>query len=152
MMRRMFGRVINIVSIWGQVGAANEVAYSAVKAGLIGFTKALAKEVGSAGITVNAVSPGVIVTDMLDGFDRSELEELPPRRRSCASASPRTWRVSWRFWRTTRPASSRGRSSASMEDLPPERANRGGGHMNREVCGCPPSSGPTATPSTISSR
>ena len=76
MMRRMFGRIVNIVSIWGQVGAANEVAYSAVKAGLIGFTKALAKEVGSAGITVNAVSPGVIVTDMLDGFDRSALEEL----------------------------------------------------------------------------
>lgn len=76
MMQRMFGRIINIVSMWGQVGAANEVAYSAVKAGLIGFTKALAKEVGSAGVTVNAVSPGVIVTDMLSGFDEEEIEAL----------------------------------------------------------------------------
>lgn len=76
MMQRMFGRIINVVSIWGEVGAANEVAYSAVKAGLIGFTKALAQEVGSAGITVNAVSPGIIATDMLTGFDEEELDEL----------------------------------------------------------------------------
>lgn len=53
-----WGRIINISSIWGLVGAAGEVAYSTAKAGLIGFTRGLAKELGQAGITVNAVAPG----------------------------------------------------------------------------------------------
>lgn len=76
MIRRGFGRVINVTSMWGQVGAANEVAYSTAKAGLIGFTKALAKEVGRAGITVNAVAPGVIQTSMLEGHDEAAVQEL----------------------------------------------------------------------------
>lgn len=58
------GCIINIASVWGECGAACEVHYSASKAALIGFTKALAKEVGPAGIRVNCVSPGVIATDM----------------------------------------------------------------------------------------
>ncbi len=62
------GKIINIASMWGEVGASMEVHYSASKAGLIGLTKALAKEVGPSGITVNAVSPGVIETDMMTQF------------------------------------------------------------------------------------
>ena len=64
MIRRGSGRIINISSIWGIVGASCETHYSASKAGLIGFTRALAKELGPSGITVNCISPGVIDTDM----------------------------------------------------------------------------------------
>lgn len=64
MIRRRYGRIINISSMWGETGASMEVHYSAVKAGVIGFTKALAKELGPSGITVNCVTPGVIETEM----------------------------------------------------------------------------------------
>lgn len=74
MIERRFGRIINISSIWGMVGASGEVAYSAAKAGQIGFTKALAQEVGGLGITVNAVAPGAIETDMNAGLTGPDLE------------------------------------------------------------------------------
>lgn len=64
MVSRQSGCIINISSIWGEVGASCEAAYSASKAALIGFTKALAKELGPSGIRVNCVSPGVIDTEM----------------------------------------------------------------------------------------
>lgn len=64
MRERDGGSIINISSMWGQVGASCEVAYSTAKAALIGFTKALSKEVGLSGIRVNCVCPGVIDTDM----------------------------------------------------------------------------------------
>ncbi len=64
MIRRKAGRIVTLSSMWGQVGASCEVAYSAAKAGVIGLTKALAKEVGPSGITVNCVAPGVIETEM----------------------------------------------------------------------------------------
>lgn len=64
MIRRHKGVIVNISSMWGEVGASCEVVYSACKAGIIGFTKALAKELGPSGIRVNCVSPGVIATDM----------------------------------------------------------------------------------------
>lgn len=70
------GKIINISSMWGQVGASCEVAYSASKAGMIGFTKALAKEVGPSGINVNAIAPGVIMTDMMKDFDQSDIDYL----------------------------------------------------------------------------
>ena len=71
------GKIINISSIWGTVGASCEVHYSAVKAGIIGLTKALAKEVAPSGITVNAIAPGCITTDMLtNDFDEDTLTEL----------------------------------------------------------------------------
>ena len=76
MISRKWGRIINISSIWGQVGGSCETHYSAAKAGLIGLTKALAKEVAPSGITVNCLCPGVIQTDMLSGFTRQDLEEL----------------------------------------------------------------------------
>lgn len=76
MISRRFGRIINISSIWGQVGASCEVHYSAAKAGLIGLTKALAKEVGPSGVTVNCICPGVIETDMLSSFTAEDLASL----------------------------------------------------------------------------
>lgn len=70
------GKIINISSMWGQVGASCEVAYSTSKAGIIGFTKALAKEVGPSGIKVNTVAPGVIMTDMMSGFSQEDIDYL----------------------------------------------------------------------------
>jgi 3-oxoacyl-[acyl-carrier protein] reductase len=64
MMRNRWGRIINIASVVGQAGAAGQTNYAASKAGLIGLTKSLAQEMGSRGITVNAVAPGYIETDM----------------------------------------------------------------------------------------
>ncbi len=76
MINRKSGKIINISSIWGEIGGSCEVHYSAAKAGLIGMTKALAKEVGLSGITVNSVSPGVILTDMTRCFDSDTMDEL----------------------------------------------------------------------------
>ncbi|KMT22458.1 elongation factor P 5-aminopentanone reductase [Clostridium cylindrosporum] len=70
------GKIINISSMWGMVGASCEVHYSVAKAGVIGMTKALAKEVGPSNIQVNAVAPGVIQTDMLKGFTEDDLNDL----------------------------------------------------------------------------
>lgn len=70
------GNVVVISSIWGQTGAACEVAYSTVKGAQIAFVKALSKEVAFNGIRVNAVAPGAVQTAMLDGFSFEELEEL----------------------------------------------------------------------------
>ena len=70
------GVIINIASMWGEVGASMEVHYSTAKAGLIGMTKALAKEVGLSGVRVNAVSPGVVLTDMMNSFSESDKEIL----------------------------------------------------------------------------
>lgn len=70
------GKIINISSIWGITGASCEVHYSASKAAVIGFTKALAKEVGPSGIQVNCVCPGIIDTDMNSNLDETTVEEL----------------------------------------------------------------------------
>ena len=75
MINKKYGRIINISSIWGVCGASCEAIYSASKAGLIGFTKALSKELAPSGITVNAVSPGVILTEMLSEYSDQELED-----------------------------------------------------------------------------
>lgn len=72
MVENQYGRIINITSMWGLTGGSCEVAYSASKGGIIAMTKALAKEVGSAGITVNAVAPGVIETDMISHLSAME--------------------------------------------------------------------------------
>ena len=76
MIRQGFGRIINITSMWGLVGASCEAHYSAAKAGLIGLTKALAKELGPSGITVNAIAPGVIDTDMNAHLSEEDMEAL----------------------------------------------------------------------------
>lgn len=79
MISNNYGRIINISSIWGVNGASMETVYSASKAGLIGFTEGLAKEVGLMGITVNSIAPGVIMTDMMKGYSKEELKELESR-------------------------------------------------------------------------
>ncbi len=76
MINRKSGKIINIASIWGETGGSCEVHYSASKSGLIGMTKALSKEVGLSGITVNSVSPGVILTDMTSHFDEDTMNSL----------------------------------------------------------------------------
>lgn len=85
MIRRKSGKIINITSIWGLVGSSCEVHYSTSKAGMIGLTKALAKELGPSGITVNAIAPGVIETEMnkqLSEEIMSELKEETPLMRN----------------------------------------------------------------------
>ena len=76
MIRRQSGCIVNISSMWGQVGASCEVDYSTAKAALIGFTKALAQEVAPSGIRVNAIAPGVIRTPMLDVYPEDDLAAL----------------------------------------------------------------------------
>lgn len=76
MISQKYGRIVNISSMWGEVGASCEVHYSASKAAVIGFTKALAKEVGLSGITVNCVSPGVILTDMNSSLSTADMDCL----------------------------------------------------------------------------
>ena len=81
MIRRKAGRILTVSSMWGQTGGSCEVHYSAAKAGLIGLTKALAKEEGPSGITVNCVAPGVIDTDMMAAFtaeDKAALADETP--------------------------------------------------------------------------
>jgi 3-oxoacyl-[acyl-carrier protein] reductase len=76
MLRQHSGRIINISSIWGKVGASCEVVYSASKAGIIGFTKALAKETALSGVRVNCIAPGVVDTKMNARFTPEELAEV----------------------------------------------------------------------------
>ncbi|MBE6663094.1 MAG: SDR family oxidoreductase [Ruminococcaceae bacterium] len=76
MINKKDGVIINISSMWGEVGASCEVHYSVSKAGLIGLTKALAKEVGPSGIRVNCITPGVIDTDMNKTLSEEDIEQL----------------------------------------------------------------------------
>ena len=76
MIRNHSGCIVNISSMWGQVGASCEVHYSAAKAAVIGLTRALAKEVGLSGVRVNCIAPGVIATEMNAAFSADVLDEL----------------------------------------------------------------------------
>lgn len=88
MIRRHTGCIINVASMWGQVGASCEVHYSTAKAALIGLTKALAKEVGPAGVRVNCVAPGVIRTAMLDELGEGTLQVLAEETPLCRLGTP----------------------------------------------------------------
>lgn len=81
MLQKKYGRIINIVSLSGLKGLPGQTNYSAAKAGVIGATKALAQEIGRKGITVNAVAPGFIKTDMTDGLNEAELKNMVPLKR-----------------------------------------------------------------------
>ena len=88
MVNQKSGKIINISSMWGQVGASCEVAYSAAKAGVIGLTKALAQELAPSGLTVNCIAPGLIDTTMNANISVEDLnafvEEVPLGRMGCA--------------------------------------------------------------------
>jgi len=88
MVHRKSGAIVNISSIWGVEGASCEVIYSAAKAGVIGFTKALAKELGPSNIRVNCVAPGVIDTDMNRLLGAGTLAELADATPLCRIGKP----------------------------------------------------------------
>lgn len=88
MISRKNGCIITVGSMWGEVGASCEVAYSASKAGVIGLTKALAKELGPSGIRVNCVSPGLIDTDMNNSVDESAINEMAEETPLCRIGTP----------------------------------------------------------------
>ncbi|PRD53949.1 3-oxoacyl-ACP reductase FabG [Sphingobacterium gobiense] len=81
LLRQRYGRIINIVSVSGVKGTAGQVNYSAAKAGVVGATKALAQEIAKRNVTVNAVAPGFIRSDMTVGMDEKELKTLIPANR-----------------------------------------------------------------------
>ena len=81
MLMKKYGRIINIVSLSGLKGLPGQTNYSAAKAGVIGATKALAQEIGRKGVTVNAVAPGFIKTDMTKGLNENELKAMIPLKR-----------------------------------------------------------------------
>ena len=76
MIQNKQGKILNISSIWGQIGASMEVVYSISKAGVDGLTKALAKELGPSGIQVNSIAPGFIKTEMNSNFNEQEINEI----------------------------------------------------------------------------
>lgn len=76
MIAQRYGRIINVSSVWGNIGASCEVLYSTTKGGMNAFTKALAKELAPSGVTVNAVAPGAVDTQMMGSFDEAEREAL----------------------------------------------------------------------------
>ena len=76
MIKNRSGRIISITSVVGAMGNAGQSNYSAAKAGIIGFTKSLAREVGTRGITVNAIAPGFIETDMTDSLSSEQKDTL----------------------------------------------------------------------------
>lgn len=88
MIKRKSGRIINISSMWGVSGASCEVHYSASKAAVIGLTKALAKEEGPSGITVNCIAPGVIETDMMSSFSDDDKQILADETPLCRLGTP----------------------------------------------------------------
>ena len=95
MVRQRYGRIVNLSSVVGLRGNAGQTNYSASKAGLIGLTKSLAKELASRNITVNAVAPGFIATDMTAALPELSAPRCARPSRRDAPASRRTWQTRW---------------------------------------------------------
>jgi acetoacetyl-CoA reductase len=107
MRSRKFGRIINISSINGQKGQTGQTNYSAAKAGELGFTKALAQENARGGITVNAICPGYIATEMVKAVPKEVLEKnILPQIPLGRLGEPERSRAVWSFSPPTMPASS----------------------------------------------
>lgn len=87
-LKKQTGSIVNVSSMWGQVGASCEAAYSATKGAVIALTKALAKELGPSGVRVNAVAPGVVETDMVQNVSRAVLDELASEAALGRNGSP----------------------------------------------------------------
>ena len=81
MLAKKYGRIINVVSLSGLKGLPGQTNYAAAKAGVIGATKSLAQEIARYGITVNAVAPGFVKTDMTEGLDEKEMSKIIPAKR-----------------------------------------------------------------------
>ena len=88
MLRQKHGRILNISSMWGIGGASCEVHYSTTKAAVIGFTKALAKEVGPSGITVNCIAPGFIETEMNASLSADTVQDIIASTPLCRAGTP----------------------------------------------------------------
>ena len=88
-LRKHSGSIVTVSSMWGQVGASCEAAYSATKGAVIALTKALAKELGPSGIRVNCVAPGVILTDMCRDVDPAILDEMAEENPVGRNGTPR---------------------------------------------------------------
>ena len=86
MLHRQSGCILNVSSMWGQVGASCEACYSATKGAVLALTKALAQEVAKKGVTVNAIAPGFVRTDMTADLDEAELKKQIPAGRFCEAA------------------------------------------------------------------
>ena len=87
MLKSHSGAIVNVSSMWGQLGASCEIAYSMSKAAVIGLSRSLAQELAPSGITVNCICPGIIDTRMNSMFEKSELEEILSVKQSIADAS-----------------------------------------------------------------
>ena len=110
MLKARSGRIVNITSVSGQAGQTGQANYSAAKAGLIGLTKATARELASRSITVNAVAPGFVLTELTRDLPEALRPRSPPGRRSGDSARPTRSRTPSRSSPATRPPTSPARS------------------------------------------
>ena len=118
MMKRRWGRIINVSSVVGLIGNPGQTNYGASKAALIGFTKSLAREVASRGITVNAVAPGFIQSDMTDALSAEQKERLAEKIPMGRIGRPEEVASAWHFSPATTPPTSRGIRSSSMAGWP----------------------------------